>query len=38
MGVYNEGLEKATKPKESGGEGKAERLWEACCEVCRPYM
>ncbi|KAF1975335.1 NAD(P)-binding protein [Bimuria novae-zelandiae CBS 107.79] len=38
IGTYNSGLEKAIAKKEEGGEGKAEKLWEVCWEVCRPYM
>ncbi|KAJ4288087.1 short-chain alcohol dehydrogenase [Kalmusia sp. IMI 367209] len=38
IGGYNSGLEKAVKRVEDGGEGKAEKLWEVCWEICRPYM
>ena len=38
IGGYNSGLERAVKCVEDGGEGRSEKLWEVCWEICRPYM
>lgn len=38
IGGYNAELQKAIARQEDGGEGKAEKLWEICWDVCKDYM
>jgi retinol dehydrogenase 12 len=38
IGSYNGPLKKAAKTVENGGEGLAEKLWQACENACREYM
>jgi hypothetical protein len=38
FGGFNEGLEKATKTKEEGGEGRAEVFWEWCERVTGEFV
>ena len=38
IGKYNAALQHAIKPTAQGGEGRAEKLWDVCEKVVRPYM
>ncbi|KAF2267001.1 NAD(P)-binding protein [Lojkania enalia] len=38
IGGYNTSLQKAVNRAEDGGEGRAEKLWEACEKVCKEFI